>query len=135
MRVEGARLEILRIVTAFECGAVVDPENLRKQVEGATVMGLGGALFEAIHFADGVVTNPRFSEYRIPRFTDIPPIETILVDRPDIPAAGGGETPIITIAPALANAIFDATGTRIRSLPLLEHSSLVYGRRFRSGAQ
>jgi isoquinoline 1-oxidoreductase len=133
VRVEGARLEILRVATAFECGAVVDPENLRKQVEGATVMGLGGALFEAIHFADGVVTNPRFSEYRIPRFTDIPPIETILVDRADIPAAGGGETPIITIAPALANAIFDATGTRIRSLPLLEHASLEFGRPFRAG--
>jgi isoquinoline 1-oxidoreductase len=134
VRVDGSRLEILRVVTAFECGAVVDPENLRKQVEGATIMGLGGALFEAVHFADGVVTNPRFSAYRIPRFTDIPPIETVLVDRADLPAAGGGETPIITIAPALANAIFDATGTRIRSLPLLEHSSLEYGRPFRAGA-
>ncbi|MGA7988023.1 MAG: molybdopterin cofactor-binding domain-containing protein [Candidatus Dormiibacterota bacterium] len=120
VRVDGARLDILRVVTAFECGAIVDPDNLRNQIEGATIMGLGGALFEAVHFADGRILNPRFSQYRVPRFGDIPPIEVVLVDRPDLPSAGAGETPIVTIAPALANAIFAATGNRIRSLPLLE---------------
>jgi nicotinate dehydrogenase subunit B len=120
VRVDGARLDILRVVTAFECGAIVDPDNLRNQIEGATIMGLGGALFEAVHFAEGRILNPRFSQYRLPRFTDIPPIEIVLVDRPDLPSAGAGEVPIITIAPALANAIFAATGNRIRNLPLLE---------------
>ena len=120
-RVDGAQLEILRVVTAFECGTIVDPDNLVNQIEGATmIMGLGGALFEAVHFDEGRILNPRFSQYRLPRFTDIPPIEVVLVDRPDLPSAGAGETPIITIAPALANAIFAATGNRIRNLPLLE---------------
>lgn len=123
-RVDGAQLEILRVVTAFECGAIVDPDNLVNQIEGATMMGLGGALFEAVHFDKGRIINPRFSQYRLPRFTDVPPIEVVLVDRPDLPSAGAGETPIITIAPALANAIFNATGRRIRSLPLLEEGSL-----------
>jgi nicotinate dehydrogenase subunit B len=115
----GGRLEIVRVVTAFECGAVVDPEGLTNQIEGATVMGLGGALFEAIHFRDGVIDNASFGRYRVPRFSDVPPIEVVLLDRRDIPPAGAGETPIVAVAPALANAIHAATGRRIRSMPLV----------------
>ena len=113
------RLEILRIVTGYECGAIVHPANLRSQVEGATVMALGGALFEAIHFENGRILNPRLSEYRVPRFRDVPPIDVVLLDRPDLPSAGGGETPLIAVAPAIANAIYDATGRRLRALPLV----------------
>jgi nicotinate dehydrogenase subunit B len=113
------RLEIVRIVTGFECGAIVHPSNLRAQVEGGTIMALGGALFEAIHFENGRILNPRLSEYRVPRFHDAPPIEVVLLDRRDLPSQGGGETPLIAIAPAVANAIYDATGTRLRSLPLV----------------
>ncbi len=120
VRVRDADLEVVRVVTAFECGAVIDPDNLRNQIEGATIMGLGGALFEVVHFAGGRILNPRFSEYRVPRFSDIPPIDVVLVDRPDLPPAGAGETPLIAIAPALANAVNSATGCRIRSLPLLD---------------
>ena len=58
-------------------------------------MGLGGALFEAIDFADGKILNPRFSSYRVPRFSDVPAIETVLLDRKDLPSAGAGETPIV----------------------------------------
>ncbi|MBO0776835.1 MAG: xanthine dehydrogenase family protein molybdopterin-binding subunit, partial [Actinobacteria bacterium] len=111
-------LHVLRLVTAFDCGAVIDPANLASQVEGATVMGLGGALFEQVDFADGVIRNASLSQYRVPRLPDVPPVEAILVDRPDQPSAGGGETPLIAVAPALANAVRAATGTRLRSLPL-----------------
>jgi nicotinate dehydrogenase subunit B len=124
VRVDDDRLEILRAVTAFECGAIVDRDNLTNQIEGATIMGLVGALFESVHFDGGRILNPSFTQYRVPRFTDSPPIEVILVDRPDLPSAGAGETPIITIAPALANAIFDATARRIRALPLLNDDRL-----------
>ncbi|MGD1099079.1 MAG: molybdopterin cofactor-binding domain-containing protein [Thermoplasmata archaeon] len=115
---EDRHLEVVRIVTGFECGAIVHPTNLRSQVEGGTVMAMGGALFEAIHFENGRILNPSFSRYRVPRFRDIPPIEVILLDRPDLPSQGGGETPLIAVAPAIANAIYDATGKRLRSLPL-----------------
>jgi isoquinoline 1-oxidoreductase len=115
---DGRRLEILRLVTGYECGAVVHPSNLASQVEGGAVMALGGALYEAVHFEGGRVLNPRFSEYRVPRFHDVPPIEVLLLDRPDLPSQGGGETPLIAVAPAIANAIYDATGRRLRSLPL-----------------
>jgi nicotinate dehydrogenase subunit B len=113
------RPEILRIVTAFDCGAIVNPDNLMNQIEGATVMGLGGALFEAVHFSGGRISNPRLSQYRVPRFSDVPPIELVLVDRKDIAPAGAGETPIVAVAPAIANAISAATGRRIRSMPLV----------------
>lgn len=113
------RLEIRRIVTAFECGAIVNPENLTNQIEGAMVMGLGGALFESVHFEDGRILNPSLSKYRVPRFKDTPAIEVVLIDRTDIPSAGAGETPIVALAPAIANAICEATGRRLRSLPLL----------------
>ena len=113
------RVEIERIVTVFECGAIVNPDGLTNQVEGATIMGLGGALFEVIHFEAGAITNASLAGYRVPRIGDVPPVEVVLLDRRDLPSAGGGETPIITIAPALANAIFEATGARLRGLPLV----------------
>jgi isoquinoline 1-oxidoreductase len=112
------RVEVVRIVTAFDCGAIVNPEGLENQIEGATVMGLGGALFEAIHFRDGSILNPSLSRYRVPRFSDVPAIEVVLLDRRDMLPAGAGETPIVAVAPALANAIHAATGRRIRSMPL-----------------
>jgi nicotinate dehydrogenase subunit B len=107
-----------RVVMAFECGAILNPDHLRNQVEGATLMGIGGALFEAIQFEDGLVLNPRFSLYRVPRFKDAPLLETVLLDRKDLPSAGAGETPIVGVAPALGNALFSATRSRRRSLPL-----------------
>jgi isoquinoline 1-oxidoreductase len=113
------RVKVARVVTAFDCGAVVNPDHLKNQIEGATVMGLGGALFEAIHFENGKILNARFSDYRVPRFADTPVLETVLVDRKDVPSAGAGETPIVAIAPAVGNAIFAATGHRLRSLPMV----------------
>ncbi len=111
-------VRVVRVVEAFECGAIVNPDNVRNQIEGAIVQGLGGALWEAIEFEDGRILNPRFSQYRVPRFGDVPQIETVLLDRKDLPSVGAGETPIVGIAPAVANAIYDATGLRLRSMPL-----------------
>ena len=111
-------LTVIRLVTAYECGAVVNPDTVLNQIEGATVVALGGALFEAVHFNAGTITNGTFSDYRIPRISDVPPIEVVLLNRADLPSAGAGETPMIAVAPAIANAVFDATGRRLRSLPL-----------------
>jgi isoquinoline 1-oxidoreductase len=112
------RIRVVRAVTAFGCGAVLNPLHLENQIEGCVVMGLGAVLSEAIDFEDGRVLNPRFSRYRVPRFHDAPVLETVLVDRKDLPSAGAGETPIVGIGPAVANAVFAATGERLRSLPL-----------------
>jgi nicotinate dehydrogenase subunit B len=115
----GGKVKIERVVTAFECGAVVNPEHLKNQIEGSVVMGIGGALFEAIDFENGRVLNPHLAKYRVPRFSDTPVIETILLDRKDLPSAGAGETPIVGLAPAVGNAIFHASGLRIRALPMV----------------
>ena len=111
-------VKIERVVESFECGAIVNKLHLHNQVEGAVVQAIGGAMFEAIEFKNGQILNGRFSRYRLPRFSDVPKIDVVLLDRKDLPSAGAGETPIVGLAPAVANAIFDATGERLRSLPL-----------------
>jgi nicotinate dehydrogenase subunit B len=112
-------VHVVRVVCAFECGAIVNPDGLRNQIEGGNIMGMGGALFEAIQFADGKILNPHFAQYRLPRFSDVPQMETILIDRRDIPSAGAGESPLMGVAPAIGNAIFDATAVRLRAMPLV----------------
>jgi len=112
-------VRVVKVAEAFECGAIVNPDGLRNQVVGAIIQGLGGALFEAVEFENGRILNPRFATYRVPRFRDVPEVEAILLDRKDIPSAGAGETPIMAIAPAVGNALFDATGIRLNNLPLV----------------
>lgn len=113
------QVRVIRAVTAFECGAILNPDHLKNQIEGSTIMGLGGALFERIDFADGKILNASFADYRLPRFRDAPALETVLLDRKDLPSEGAGETPIIAITPAVGNAIFAASGIRLRSMPMI----------------
>ena len=126
VRADGS-LSVTRIVTAYECGAIVNPDTVTSQIEGGTIMALGGALFEQVGLDHGRIASPSLAAYRVPRFCDVPDIDVVLVDRPDIPSAGAGETPLIAVAPAIANAIFAATGQRLRSLPLIPDGSLPAG--------
>jgi isoquinoline 1-oxidoreductase len=112
------KVHITRIVQAWDSGAIVNPDGLRNQNMGAIVQGIGGALFESIQFADGRIQNPHFESYRVPRFADTPHVEILLLDRKDLPSAGAGETGLVGIAPAVGNAIFAATGTRLRDMPM-----------------
>jgi isoquinoline 1-oxidoreductase len=112
---DGFRVE--RLAVAFDCGAIVNPDGLKNQVEGAVVQGLGGALFEAIEFAGGAILNGSMARYRVPRFKDVPSIEIVLIDRTDIPSAGAGETPIVCVAPAIGSAV-RAFGEVARQLPV-----------------
>jgi isoquinoline 1-oxidoreductase len=112
-------VKVLHVVVAFECGAIINPTHLENQIQGAVIQGLGGALFERIDFKDGRILNPLFSSYRVPRFSDTPKLEVVMLNRKDIPSVGAGETPILGIAPAVRNAISNATGKKIFSLPLM----------------
>ena len=112
-------IKVLRAVTAFECGPIINPVHLENQIQGAVVQGMGGALFEWIDFRDGKILNGQFSGYRVPRFSDMPVLETVMLNRLDIPSVGAGETPILAIAPAIRNAIANATGKRLYSLPMI----------------
>src|SRR6185503_19727722 len=113
------KVKLERVVATFECGAIVNPLHLHNQVEGAVVQAIGGALFEGIDFQNGQILNPKFSKYRVPRFSDMPALTIALLDRADLPSAGAGETPIVGLAPAVSSAIFEATGQRLRALPLV----------------
>ncbi len=120
LETEGKVVRLKRMVAVFDAGAVINPDILSNQVEGAMIQGMGGALFEELRFNKKQITNGKLSRYRVPRFTDAPPaIEVILIDRRDIPSAGAGESPITVAAPAIGAAIYAACGQRIRQLPLL----------------
>ena len=112
------KVRIRRVVQAWESGAIVNPDGLRNQIMGAMVQAIGGALFESIQFANGKILNGAFADYRVPRFRDTPEIEVVLIDRKDLPSAGAGETGIVAVAPAVGNAIFAATGARLRDMPM-----------------
>jgi isoquinoline 1-oxidoreductase len=112
-------VRIRRVIQAWESGAIVNPDGLRNQNEGAIMQGIGGALFEQVLFDNGRILNPRFAQYRLPRFSDAPQIEIVLLDRKDLPSAGAGESGLVCVAPAVGNAIFAASGVRLTSLPML----------------
>jgi CO/xanthine dehydrogenase Mo-binding subunit len=111
-------IKVREVCEAFEPGPIINPANLTSQVQGCIIMGLGGALTEEIQFENGRILNANFADYRVPRFRDVPKIDVHLVNKTDIPSAGGGETPIIAVAPAIGNAIFAATGVRLRAMPM-----------------
>ena len=116
--VERGSIEVRHVCEVFECGASVNPTNLFSQVQGAIIMGLGPALREEMQFENGEILNPGFRKYQVPRFSDLPEFDIHLLNRPDLESAGAGETPIIAIAPAIANALFHATGNRVRQMPI-----------------
>jgi nicotinate dehydrogenase subunit B len=118
------KVRIRRVVQAWDCGAIVNPDGLRNQLTGAIVQGIGGALFERILFADGRILNAHFAQYRVPRFSDTPQVEVVLIDRKDLPSAGAGETGLVGLAPAVGNAIFAAYGIRLRNMPMAPLSGL-----------
>jgi isoquinoline 1-oxidoreductase len=111
-------ISVTRVCEVFECGPVLNPSNLLSQVQGQIMMALGPALREEIVFEDGVVQNASFRRYHVPRFSDLPEMDISFLERNDLDPAGGGETPIIPVAPAIANAVYHATGKRLRKLPL-----------------
>jgi isoquinoline 1-oxidoreductase beta subunit len=108
---------VLRIVAAIDCGTVVNPDTVAAQVEGAAVFGLSAALKEAIVVARGGVVQANFEDYPILTFAETPRIDVHLVPSRE-PPGGVGEPAVPPVAPAVGNALFRATGVRLRNLPL-----------------
>ena len=118
VEVAGRAIRVKRFTYIGDYGAVLNPRNLKKQIEGGLVQGIGGALFERVEFDGPVQTSRRLADYRVPRFSDVPEIRIELIDRREVPSAGAGEAAITLVAPAIANAVFHLTGRRLRELPL-----------------
>ena len=115
---KSGRIRVERIVHAQDMGPVINPEGACMQIEGAITMGLGYCLSEEIHFNGGVIKDLDFRSYQTPRFSWVPKIEAVLVKNMEIAPSGCGEPPVVGMGAMLANALFDATGIRIRQLPL-----------------
>jgi isoquinoline 1-oxidoreductase len=112
------RVRVRRVVCAQDMGIVINPEGARMQMEGGIVMGLGYALSEEVHFLDGRILDTNFGSYRIPTFSWVPKIETVLVENNELAPQGGGEPAITVVGAIIANAIHDATGARVLRLPM-----------------
>ena len=120
--IETGKVRVIRGASAHDMGHAIHPQNAEGQIEGGFVQGLGYALTEEIAFDGGKVINPSFADYKIPMAMDVPPITSIIVEAYDetgpYGAKGLGEPGLVGVAPAIANAIFDAIGVRIKELPM-----------------
>jgi nicotinate dehydrogenase subunit B len=115
-QVSGA-VRVTNMVVAHDCGLIINPDGLRNQIEGNAVQSLSRALYEEVTFDDSRITSLDWDSYPILKFTEVPDVEVVLIDRPDRRAVGAGEPATITTAAAVANAIYDATGARVRQVP------------------
>jgi isoquinoline 1-oxidoreductase len=127
VEVQGQEVRVERVSAAIDCGLAVNPDGVVNQVEGGILQGLGGTLTEAIEFEGGVVLNAGFARYRVPRIHNTPRIDVGIVGDQTVPSTGAGELGIVPIAAAVANAVYDATGQRIRELPLQRQLESVGG--------
>ena len=112
------QVQVLRVACAQDMGLCINPQGAAIQMEGCIMMGLGYALTEEVRFTGGKVHSENFDFYELPRFSWVPQIETVILEKPDQPSQGGGEPAIICMGGVIANAIFDATGARLYQLPM-----------------
>jgi CO/xanthine dehydrogenase Mo-binding subunit len=120
---ETGAIKVEKYVTVADVGKALNPQQAEGQDEGAAIQGLGSALFEALEYDNGQPLNANLVDYRVPRFTDLPDhFDSALIENGDGPGPYGakdmGESGIVSIAPAVGNALYNATGVRIRELPL-----------------
>ena len=121
--VETGSIRIPHYVSVADVGVAINPQQCEGQDEGASMQGLGHTLFEEMIYEDGQLLNPNLIDYRVPSFDDVPDhLETVMIENRDGPgpfgAKGMGEGGIVSAAPSVANALFEATGVRIKDLPL-----------------
>jgi isoquinoline 1-oxidoreductase len=112
------KVKVVRIAVAQDMGLCVNPQGALIQMEGCITMGLGYTLSEEVQFEGGNIVNRNFDTYEIPRFSWLPEMDCVILDRKDKPPKGGGEPAIIAIGAVVANAIFDATGARLYRMPM-----------------
>jgi CO/xanthine dehydrogenase Mo-binding subunit len=111
------KVRVTKITVAHDCGIIVNPDGLKNQIEGNVIQGTSRALMEEVNFDAAGVTNLNWNSYPIIRFRDVPEVDIVLIDQREMPPMGGGEASSIATGAAIANAIFDASGVRLRQAP------------------
>ena len=111
------QIRVERVTVAHDCGLIVNPDGLRNQIEGNVVQSTSRALLEQVSFDRDQVTCVDWAHYPILRFSEVPDVQVVLIDHPDQPAWGAGEVATAPTSAAIANAVFDATGARLRHVP------------------
>ena len=115
--VDGDQVKVRKLWQTVDCGTVVHPDGAMAQAEGATLWGLSIAMHEGTVFENGQVTDRNLDTYRPLRMADVPELDIRFMDSTEFPT-GLGEPPLIAVAPAIGNAVFAATGRRVRDLPI-----------------
>jgi CO/xanthine dehydrogenase Mo-binding subunit len=110
-------VRVKRIVIAHDCGLIINPNGLENQIEGNAIQSLSRALKEEVQFDEYRIKSVDWETYPILKFSEVPDVDIVLINHPDQPALGAGEPSTVTTAAAVANAIFDATGIRLRQIP------------------
>ena len=110
-------VRVQRMLVAHDCGLIINPDGVKNQIEGNTIQSLSRALKEEVLFDEYRIKSVDWDTYPILTFSEVPEVEIVLLNRPDQPALGAGEPSAITTAAAVANAIYDATGARLRQIP------------------
>jgi nicotinate dehydrogenase subunit B len=121
----GETIKVVRAVAAVDCGRTINPNGVANQVEGGIVQAVSWVLKEQVRFDQSRITTRNWDDYRILRFSEAPPVEVTIIDRPDQPSLGMGEAVAGPTAAAIANAVFDAIGIRVRDLPLTRERVMV----------
>ena len=112
------KISVRRITVAQDCGLIANPDGVKNQIEGNVLQGISRALFEEVQFDESGLRSTDWGSYRTLRFEDLPEVEILLINRPELGSLGVGEAAVIPIPAAIANALFDATGLRLREAPL-----------------
>ncbi len=112
------KIAVKRIVLAHDCGLIVNPDGLTNQIQGNVIQGVSRALMEEVKFDASGVKSLDWRGYPIIRYTEIPDVDVVLINHPEMPPLGGGEPSTVPVTAAIANAVFDATGTHVRQVPL-----------------
>jgi len=111
------KITVTRVTIAYDCGLIINPDGVKNQIEGNIMQGISRTLFEEVKFDASGVKSLDWVSYPVLRFQDVPDVQIHLINRPELPATGAAETPIVVVPAAIGNAVFDATGVRLREIP------------------
>jgi len=112
------RVVVRRITVAHDCGLIVNPDGLKNQIEGNIIQGVSRTLLEEVRFDGAGIKSLDWASYPIISFKDVPDVDIVLINHPEMPPLGGGEPSIGPVPAAIANALFDASGVRVREIPI-----------------